>query len=134
MAFIQYTALRSVVAPHIVTLVYSLEIGATEAIRSSSVQKTPIRSIGGAMEVLRDYSDKQWTITFEPVAGSQLDFLREFLDSTDSGESFQIDIYGNSSFMRTMRRFDEGYTEEPFMRIGSEATDLFQVSITTIEA
>lgn len=134
MGFIAYTALRSIVLPHIEGNGYSMEIGCTEAIRSRSVNKTAVRSLGGAMEVLRGYADTEWQLTFEPVSGHRLNLLREFLDSTDSGEPFLIDVYGDSSSMRTMRRTDEGYSEQTFMRVGSEASDLFQVSITAIEA
>lgn len=134
MSLIVYTALRSLTNNHVANRVYTIEIDATEALRSESVEKTSVRSLGGAMETNRNYADVEWQITFEPVAGARLSLLREFLKSTDSGEPFAMDIYGNSSSTRTLRRTDSGHSETPYMRIGSESRDFFTASITAIEA
>jgi hypothetical protein len=133
MATISYMAKRSLIDLHAAGESCILEIDVTEAQRSTSVKKAVKRSIGGAMETLRHSADVEWLITFEPVAGVDLALLREFLDSTDSGETFSIDIYGSSSSVRSMRRTDDGHAETPFMRLGSESSDYFTASITAIE-
>jgi hypothetical protein len=132
-AIISYTAKRSLADHHQADEACFLEIEVVDALRSTSVNKSVKRSIGGAMETLRHSADVQWQITFEPVSGARLALLREFLDSTDAGEAFSIDIYGRASAMKTMRRTDEGYSETPFIRLGSESADYFTASITAIE-
>lgn len=133
MGSIVYVAKRSLVPTHLANQSYAIEIDIQEPVRSRAVKKTVNRALGGAMEVLRDYADTQWQITFEPVWGTRLALMREFLDSTDGGEQFAIDLYGASSALKSMRRTDEGHIEEPFLRRGSELTDAFQISITAIQ-
>lgn len=133
MGTLVYTAKRSLAAGHMVNGTYSIDVDVTEAVRSRSVQKSAVRSLGGSVEVLRNYADTQWHITFEPLSGARLEQLREFLDSTDAGEAFTLDIYGNDASRKTLKRMDDGYSEDPFMRRGSESTDVFTASITAIE-
>jgi hypothetical protein len=59
-----------------------------------------------------------------------LDQLLEFLDSTESGESFDMRLYGTEAAFTTVKRSDDGYTLQEFMRVGSERNDWFQISIT----
>jgi hypothetical protein len=91
------------------------------------------RSEGGATEVLKHRADTTWEMTFEPVNGFKLDQLREFLASTEGGEAFTMDAYGTSSAPRQVKRLDDGYSEDPFMRNGSEHTDYFVVSIRVLK-
>lgn len=110
-----------------------LEIDFQDARRSRTVEKTVQRSEGGAMEVLKHRADTTWTVTFEPVNGTRLQQLRQFLDATEGGEPFSMDPYGTASAPLPVRRVDDGYSEDPFMRNGSRQTDYFVVSIQVIE-
>lgn len=125
-----YTAKRSLIGSHIVDQNYHLEINATTAPRSRRTEKSEVRAKGGATETLYHRADREWTITFEPVNGVRLDALIEFLDSTESGEPFQMQLYGTESSMTSVMRSDDGYELQPFMPVGNERGDWFQVSIS----
>lgn len=133
MAWIRYTARDGLLSDHVAGVVYSFEIGLQEGKRSRAVTKVQPKSLGGAVETIRHRTETSWDIQFEPVSGWQRDRLREFLDSTDGGEAFEIDLYGNASSYRSVYRTDDGYDEQPFMRMGSEQADLFVMSITVTE-
>src|SRR5690606_19493240 len=107
----------------------TMDIDFQEARRSVVTEKTAQTSEGGNMEVLKHRSEVTWDLTFEPVSGSKLDQLREFLDSTEGGEQFTIDPYGTASQPLAVKRIDNGYSEEPFMRQGRQDRDFFVVSI-----
>lgn len=124
-----YTAKRSLLQGHIADVQYEIEIGAVTAPKRRSVDKTTVRARGGATETLYYHADREWSITFEPVRGSKLDELIEFLDSTESGESFQMWIYGTESSPTTVLRSDDGYDLQEFMMLGAERSDWFQASI-----
>ena len=128
-----YTATESLVGGHAVGDTVVLDIGVTEALRSRKVEKSVQRSMGGAMEVLKHRSEVSWAITLEPVWGAQLAFVRELAASTEGGESFTMDLYGDSSAPKVVKRIDEAYDEQPFMRRGAESLDAFTVSFQVIE-
>lgn len=130
MADFRYTAKRSTLADHIVNQQYMIEIGVTSEQRSRRVDKTEVRARGGATETLYHKADREWSITFEPVAGDRLNQLIEFLDSTESGEAFEMRLYGTESSFTTVKRIDEGYSLQEFMRVGSERGDYFQTTIS----
>jgi hypothetical protein len=128
-----YTAKRSMVSWHSLNTQYVLEIDCTEDARERQVEKTSVRSKGGAMEVLYHRSDRQHVITFAPVRGTDLDLLIEMLDSTEAGETFQAQIYGTEAGLLNLRRTDTSYTLSPFMRVGATDKDWYQATITAIE-
>lgn len=130
MADFIYTAKRSVLSDHIVNQQYMIEIGVTQEQRSRHVDKTDVRAAGGPTETLYHKADREWSITFEPVNGDRLKHLIEFLDSTESGEAFEMRLYGTEPTFTPVKRSDEGYDLQEFMRVGSERADLFQVSIS----
>lgn len=133
MGSVRYTATESLLAHRSSGTSVEMEIDFQEARRSRKTEKTVHKSEGGAMEVLKHRSEVTWDLTFEPVSGARLEQLREFLDSTEGGELFTIDAYGTAAAPKIVKRIDDGYAEEPFMRIGSEDGDLFEVKITVIE-
>jgi hypothetical protein len=110
-----------------------LDLGVQEAVRSRSVEKSVQRSQGGAMEVLWHRADVTWTVTLEPVAGVTLDLVREFMASTEAGEVFTMDLYGTAAAPKAVKRIDDGYTEQPFLRVGEIMRDLFVVEFQVIE-
>jgi hypothetical protein len=129
MADFRYIAKRSTQPHHIVDQQYTIEIGVSSEQRSRRVDKTEVRARGGATETLYHKADREWSITFQPVKGDELDQLLEFLDSTESGEPFEMRLYGTESSFVTVKRTDEGYDLQEFMRVGSERGDWFQTSI-----
>lgn len=128
-----YTATEELIGGRATGDVVSLDIGVQEAVRSRSVEKSVQRSQGGAMEVLWHRADVTWNITLEPVAGVTLAIVREFMASTEAGEVFTMDLYGSSSAPKSVKRIDDGYTEQPFMRAGAESRDWFVVGFQVIE-
>lgn len=124
-----YTAKRSLIPGHTAGLVYALELEATSAPKSRQVVKNEVRARGGATETLYHRADVQWSVTFEPVNGVRLQQLVEFLDSTESGESFQMQLYNTASTFVSVLRADDGYSLQEFMLVGSETRDWFQTSI-----
>lgn len=133
MANFVYEATEELIGGRSVGQIVLLDIGVQEAVRSRSVDKSVQRSQGGAMEVLWHRADVTWSVTLEPVAGASLDVVREFMASTEAGEAFTMDLYGTTSRPKAVKRIDEGYTESPFMRVGSELRDLFVVGFQVIE-
>jgi len=128
-----YTATQELVGARSVGDLVVLDIGVQEAVRSRNVEKNVQRSQGGAMEVLWNRADVNWEVTLEPVSGYQLEVVREFMASTESGEAFSMDLYGTSSVPKVVKRIDSGYTEQPFMRAGSESRDWFVVTFQVVE-
>lgn len=128
-----YTATDELVAGHDVGDSIVLEVGVTDAVRSRAVEKSVQRSAGGAMEVLKHRADVTWGVTLEPVWGSQLRLVREFLASTEGGEAFSMDLYGDSSSPKLVKRMDDSYDEQSFMRRGAESLDAFTISFQVLE-
>jgi hypothetical protein len=133
MGTIVYTATEELLPHRQLGARVVLEIGVQEAIKSRRVEKRPQKALGGAMEVIKYRGECEWSITFEPVSGAMLDQMREFMASTEGGEEFTIDIYGTASTPKRVKRIDEGYSENPFMRRGSESSDLFDTQIQVVE-
>lgn len=125
-----FTLKRSLLPGNIVDQQHELEIGATTAVRGRQVERNDVRAKGGATESLYHRADVEWSITFEPVNGHRLDELMEFLDSTESGEPFAMQLYGTESTMTTVKRADKGYQLSRFLDVGGERTDYFQAQIT----
>ena len=134
MATIIYTAKRSLAPGHVEGEEYLLEIGILDdANRRVATEKDVQRSLGGAMETLRHRHDVMWTLTLEPTQGKNMPLVREFLDSTDGGEAFSIDLYGQYAQMVNVKRIDTQYSETAFMRVGSADADYFQAQIEVLE-
>jgi len=128
-----YTASESLRPGRLIGDLVSFDIQVQDARRSRQVQKEVATSLGGAIEVIKHRGEVTWSITFEPANGVKLLQLREFLDSTEGGEPFSMDLYGAQSEPVNVKRTDDSYTEEPFMRIGGELLDWFTASIQVIE-
>jgi hypothetical protein len=126
----RYTCKRSNLADHIVNQSYLIEVGLTDMQPSRSVDKNDVRAAGGATETLYNRADEEWSLTFEPVNGDRLKLMKEFLDSTESGESFQMRLYGTEASFTTVKRSDDGYQWQRFMQVGSERGDWWQFSIS----
>lgn len=134
MATFIYTARRSLLPGRIANQTYQLDIETQSSPRRRKVEKSERRAAGGATETLYHRADVEWTVTFEPVNGFELDALREFLDSTESGELFQMQIFSTEASFTQVRRADEGYEEQEFQAQGSDRTDYVQVQMTVRKA
>lgn len=130
MAHFRYTCKRSALQNHIIDQQYELEIGATSAPKSRIVERTDVRAAGGATESLYHRADREWSVTLQPVNGDRMDELTEFLESTESGEAFEMRIYGTESSFTTVKRTDKGHQWQEFLMVGSERDDWFQTSIS----
>lgn len=130
MADFRYTCKRSNLADHIINQSYLIEVGLVDMQPSRSVEKNDIRAAGGATETLYNRADEEWSLTFEPVNGDKRKSLKEFLDSTESGEEFQMRLYGTEPSFTTVKRSDDGYQWQRFMQVGSERGDWWQFSIS----
>lgn len=128
-----YTATDELTGGHAVGDIVVLDIGVQDSRHSRAVEKNAQRAVGGAMEVLKHRTDVTWSVTLVPVSGQQLALVREFMASTEGGESFTMDLYGDSSAPKLVKRIDEGNSEEVFMRRGAESLDMFAVSFEVIE-
>lgn len=133
MGHVTYTATESILPEHEAGEVCVLELNFQEAVRAVLVDKVAARSAGGNMEVVLNRQDVTYRLTTAPVHGVQLLRLREFLDSTNGGEEFTIDYYGSAASPKRVKRIDQGYTEEVFLRRGSEGLDAFSASFEVIE-
>ncbi len=133
MTTIVYTALRSLTGLTDANEFATIEVDISEYSRRRTVIKDAPRSKGGATETLYHRADVTHSITFAPVNGFALRQMEEFLASTESGDSFQIYLYGNESLPITVRRTDDGHQLNPFMAVGASDKDYWQTSITVDE-
>lgn len=134
MAAFQFTARRSLLPTHVDGEIVNLECDLVDTTPSRRVRKAVIRAVSGRTETLFHRADTDRQLLFAPVRGHLLDQLLEFLDSTASGETFLVWLYGTEGEPMTLRRSDSGYTLTPFMRIGSPETDWFQPAISVVTA
>jgi hypothetical protein len=134
MTAIIYTAKRELTGLNAVDSSVLMEIGISDLSSSRAVIKDVQRAKGGARETLYHRTDETHAITFQPVNGQLRNQLREFLASTESGETFQIYLYGTESTPIQVVREDDGHTDSMFMAVGTSEKDYVQASITVMEA
>lgn len=129
-----YTALRELTGVTPANSLATAELDLTnEYTKSRSVVRDVVVAKGGAREIMYHRTDKTHNITFAPVNGFKRKQLEELLASTESGEEFQIYIYGNESLPISVYRTDDGSQMNPFMPVGGVDTDYWQASITVTE-
>jgi hypothetical protein len=133
MTTIIYTAVRELTGLTPENGSATIEIGITDLQSTRSTIKDVQRSKGGARETLYHRSDVTYTITFEPVNGYKKQQFREFIASTESGQSFSIYLYGDESLPVTVVRDDDASTESIFMGIGTDERDYVQASIVVMK-
>ena len=93
----------------------AFSVDLTDLVRRRSVRKYPHRSSDGRMETLYEGADTIWEMEFEPASGILLARLREFADSTASGEVFRVWPYGTEPAPLVLRRAGQGYTPTVFI-------------------
>jgi len=134
MTTIIYTAKRELTGLNAVDTSVIMEAAISDWSMTRTVIKDAPRAKGGARETLYHRADETHTITFAPVNYFAKQQMREFLASTESGESFLIYLYGNESTPIQVVREDEGNSESMFMNIGASDKDYMQTSITVMES
>ncbi len=115
MPFITYTALRSLKTGHTASVAYTINFDAQALNKSHKTIKTRTQSLGGNTETIRVRRDTFWNIKTDLLAESELDDWREFLASTDAGETFTFDAYGTAASPDdpiSVEREDEDDAEE----------------------
>jgi hypothetical protein len=132
---IEYTARRSFFSDHTAGEKYEIEVEIALDSAQQEIEEVKFieRSPGGAMEQGLERIDTFIPLTIINSHGAHLMQLREFLDSTESGETFKVWVCDESDSPRgvpyVLKRLDEGHTEMAFIRKGSRMDDAFQVTI-----
>lgn len=132
MGAVLYTATRSL-APHSVGGLTALDVEIMDATRSRDVRKSTHRASNGNTETVYEGADTRWSIEFAPVAGADLLRMIEFLDSTASGETFKVWLYGTEAAPISCRRIDNGYSMQAFIRTAIKDGDPYVMRISVIE-
>jgi hypothetical protein len=130
---ITYVARRSLIAGHVAGTEYTLAIDSTTRDRSRRTEKVQQKSLSGRIETLWYYGERHWSVAFVPVRGNDVLALQEFLDSTESGESFTMTLLGETQPPVGVKRVDEGYQWARFMEVGALASDWMQTTIEVVE-
>lgn len=97
MAFVIYTAKRSLVTGHALDSTQSFDFRCVPT-RSRTVERRQARSLSGASET--NYFSGKYEFNVRTALLSTVDaapLFREFLDSVESGETFTLDPYGTLS-------------------------------------
>lgn len=133
---IQYTARRSLLAGHVVGTKYEIVVEIAIDSLNEEIEEVKFieRSPGGEMEQGLERIDVRLPFRIILAGGSNLMQMREFLDSTESGESFRIYTCEDFEDSPTgipivLKRLDEGHTEIPFIRKGRRMDDMFAIDL-----
>jgi hypothetical protein len=133
-AIFGYTARRSLTPSHVLNERQSIELELSDAVSfTESDVKSAERSPGGGLEVGFERTDVLWSLSFAPVRGAQVDALREFLDSTESGEAFSMWLRSGESSPIVLKRTEDSHALQPFMRVGARRGDWWTASFEAIE-
>ncbi|HRC61633.1 MAG TPA: hypothetical protein PLX85_00230 [Dehalococcoidia bacterium] len=119
MAYVAYTARRSLAPGHIENFSYTLPLRFTRADRRTDANVHPKRSLSGKTETLFHGLVVTWDVGVAPVAQPLVDILREFLDSTLDGQTFQFNPFSDvESDEISVIREDDGYPDRRFLQTG----------------
>lgn len=97
MTAIVYTAKRELIGGHVADTQYAMDLRCTAGYprRSTDVGADEQRSINNGREVLLHFSVQRYEIEVLTRTGAELLQLREFLASTQGGETFTFDEFGS---------------------------------------
>ncbi len=133
MALFRYTARYSLVAGHAVGQLCTLDTDLSRATRSRVVDKSQPVATDGAFETIYRRADTKWALDFAPTHGDQLGRLTEMLDSTGSGEVFEVWLYPSAPAPTRVVRDDDGYTLSRSIPTGQRRSDAYRPSIVVLE-
>lgn len=94
MAFVRYTAKRTLATGHVVDTDYEIEFGIRKSYRSRAPDLTVQKSLSGDRESLYYGADEIYDVETQLIAEADLEFWREFADSVEGGAEFQYDSDG----------------------------------------
>lgn len=94
MANVTYTALRNISSGHVSGTEYPLDFTASRLQRSVRTNNRTPTSLDGSTEVIRYASKVTWDVVVNELEEADMPQWREFLESTDGGETFDFDAYG----------------------------------------
>lgn len=127
MAYVIYTARRSLAPGHVVDVVYTLPLILTRADRRSDADVRRQRSLSGRTETLFYGNAVTWDVGIAPVGSALVPLYREFLDSTVDGQTFQLNPFSNLDADEiNVIRDDDSYSDTRFVQsTAGHARDLF---------
>lgn len=127
MAYVIYTARRSLAPGHVVDVVYQLPLILTRADRRSDADVRRQRSLSGRTETLFYGNSVTWDIGIAPVRHGLVPLYREFLDSTIDGQTFQLNPVSNlEADELDVIRDDNGYGDQRAVQTtAGHSKDLF---------
>lgn len=133
---VTYTALRDVIAGHAANEEYGLDLMVTALDYARRVGKEQQVSLSDKAETLWYFGKDEYTVTCLILGSSALAAVKEFLHSTEGGESFGFSPYSTAALMEdafTARRPESDYQLQRVTNLGT-ADDAFEVTFTVREA
>lgn len=134
MSRVSYTAKRSIIPGHAIGERYVFDMPMMESVPAAEDIRIDERSAGGAFESVLHRTEVTWTFRTEPIRGEARELMREFLESTESGQTFRIWLYGSESQPIYFKRADDGHTEDSYLELGHRDLDYVTMSFRAIEA
>ena len=140
MTAVTYTAQRKLASGHSATTVYSMDLsvtreGLTEKVETLRRTVEPISKKNA--EIIRFGNRRTFDMTLAPLTGTQLDLVREFLESCEDA-TFTFDPYGTVAAPGTTflaRLTSDGYTlQREVMKGTGGSADYFKISFSLAEA
>lgn len=132
MTAVTYTAKRGVINTHTAGDEYSLNLQAVAVDESREVGAETQSSLSNRTETLWYHGTDQWSVRVVVQGASALAALKEFLQSTEGGESFEFDAYGTVAAPDdpiTAQRVQTGYSLERITNLYT-TDDAFEVGFT----
>ena len=117
--FVRYTVVRSDLAaiPTRVGTQQTLRVILSRMDRARTAKKATNIALGGQMQTIYHHSDTFWQLAHKPVSGNAHLQLREFLDSVEAGEIWELDP-GDGTGYRDMYIESKSYTENRVVKTG----------------
>lgn len=97
MAYVTYTAKRSLISGHTVDTSYTIDFDPAVAEKSRKRQVEQQTSLGGTRDTLLHRIEYSYECGTDAVHHDSVAAWEEFLDSVAGGESFVLDMYGTSA-------------------------------------
>ena len=106
-------------APHVIGQQYLLNVPIRSFDRSVDTQSKTVTAIGGYKQTTWLRTEEEYSFKTAPLTGHEARDFREFLDSCQAGESFEVDTGATPTVWRRFYLSDNGYSESRDVRRGS---------------
>lgn len=137
MAVFSYVARRSLVPGHFLATEYDIEIKLIEVTPDREILRDDQRTMSGATERQYFGAKRQWNCTTVSVPPHLAPYVREFLHSTEDGQSLVADLYGTIAVPQeqvAVFRTDARTLEQRTVRVGGGGReDYFRFSFALRE-